>query len=108
MRVIKFLQPRLRFRTLELDINISKICKHLYVNTLKRGGGNINKVGKCLPSICLHLEPVMIFAVYLILHILIEQTQDWEIGEMGKCLLTGQCKVRLPVPGIYDDVTLNL
>ena len=33
-------------------------------NTLKRGVGNVNKVGKRLPSICLHLEPVMIFAVY--------------------------------------------
>ena len=58
-------------------------------NTLKRGVGNVNKVGKRLPSICLHLEPVMIFAVSMFLHFLIEQTQDWENGEMfAHCLLS--------------------
>ena len=36
------------------------------------------------PIVCLHLEPVMIFAVPIILHFLIEETQHL----MGKCLPT--------------------
>ena len=67
-------------------------------NTLKRGVGNVNKVGKCLPSICLHLEPVMIFAVSMFLHFLIEQTQH---GEMGKWLLT-VCSLILRRGNMYD------
>ena len=43
-------------------------------NTLKRGGGNVNKVGQRFPIICLHLEPVIIFAVPMILNFLVEQT----------------------------------
>ena len=43
-------------------------------NTLKRGEGNVNKVGQRFPIICLHLEPVIIFAVPMILNFLVEQT----------------------------------
>ena len=41
-------------------------------------------MGKRLPIVYLHLEPVMIFAVPIILHFLIEETQHL----MGKCLPT--------------------
>ena len=41
-------------------------------------------MGQRWPIVCLHLEPVMIFAVPIILHFLIEETQHL----MGKCLPT--------------------
>ena len=41
-------------------------------------------MGKRLPIVYLHLEPVMIFSVPIILHFLIEETQHL----MGKCLPT--------------------
>ena len=41
-------------------------------------------MGKRLPIVYLHLEPVMIFAVPIILHFLTEETQHL----MGKCLPT--------------------
>ena len=41
-------------------------------------------MGQRWPIVCLNLEPVMIFAVPIILHFLIEETQHL----MGKCLPT--------------------
>ena len=41
-------------------------------------------MGQRWPIVCLHLEPVMIFAVPIILHFLIEETQHL----MRKCLPT--------------------
>ena len=41
-------------------------------------------MGQRWPIVCLHLEAVMIFAVPIILHFLIEETQHL----MGKCLPT--------------------
>ena len=41
-------------------------------------------MGQRWPIVCLHLEPVMIFAVPIILHFFIEETKHL----MGKCLPT--------------------
>ena len=54
---------------------IERFCQcNIFGNTLKRGGGNVNKVGQRFPIICLLLEPVIIFAVPMILNFLVKQT----------------------------------
>jgi len=53
--------------------------------------------------ICLHLEPVMIFAVPMILQFVIEETQDF----MGKCLLM-ICSLFLRRGNMYDYFRIYL
>ena len=60
-------------------------------------------MGQRWPIVCLHLEPVMIFAVPMILQFVIEETQDF----MGKCLLM-ICSLFLRRGNMYDYFRIYL